>query len=266
MGAIYIPWLADASRATGYPVVEERGWRTRGNKSGGFRVVEGVAGHHTAGPKTGEYPCRNIILNGRTGLPGPLANLGLGRSGTIYVVAAGAANHAGYSAHEGFTNLNDEYIGIEAEDDGDGLWTPEQIDCYPRLVASLLSYMNRGSERYAGHKDIAIPLGRKPDPAGIDTGWMRLVVGEYLANKPSINKNYAPLPAPGGGEPLYRAIYDVDRKIIGLVGHNYFRWVNGDEWAAMKAGGCVMNPNAPDDVNHAEWDIIRYTVLSSERL
>lgn len=201
---IFVPWLADAARATGYPVVEERNWQTRGSGGAGMTKVEGVAGHHTAGPRLGEYPCRNIILSGRTGLPGPLANFGLGRSGTIYVVAAGRANHAGVSEWAGFSNLNGYFLGIEAEDDGDGTWTPEQRDCYPRLVASLLHYMRRPVSRYAGHKDIALPRGRKPDPAGIDTTWMRNKAGVYLANTASINRHYRPTvtPTPVKEEPV----------------------------------------------------------------
>lgn len=191
--SIYVPWLADAARMTGYPVVEEAGWRSRGRY--GFRVVEGVVGHHTAGPATGEYPCRSIILNGRSGLPGPLANFGLGRSGTIYVVAAGVANHAGDSAYAGFTDLNDEFLGIEAEDDGDGNWTSEQIDCYPRLVAACLYYMKRPATRYGGHKNVAIPTGRKVDPAGIDTAWMQSKVHHYLTYPNQIGKSSMPTDA-----------------------------------------------------------------------
>lgn len=188
---IYVPWLADAAKATGYPVVEEAGWRTRGR--GGFRVVEGVVGHHTAGPKTGEYPCRNIILRGHSTLPGPLANYGLGRSGTIYVVAAGVANHAGISSWAGYSNLNDEFIGIEAEDDGDGTWTEAQRDCYPRLVAAILMYLRRPVSRYAGHKDIA--PSRKIDPRGIDSNWMRSKANHYLVYPDQLRKG-APTPVP----------------------------------------------------------------------
>jgi len=169
----FVPWLADAARSTGYPVVEVAGWRTRGH--GGMRVVEGVVGHHTATSHraAGDYPSLGIVTNGRADLAGPLCNLGLGRSGTVYVVAAGCAYHAGASRWAGFTDLNDEFLGIEAESAGTGGWTPAQLDAYPKLVAALLRYMNRGADRYAGHKDVCLPVGRKIDPVGIDTNWMR---------------------------------------------------------------------------------------------
>lgn len=179
---IYVGWLLDAARATGYPVVEVAGWRTRGH--GGMRVVEGVVGHHTATPATapGDYPSLGIVTNGRSDLAGPLANYGLGRSGTIYVIAAGAAYHAGASRWAGYVDVNDELLGIEAESPGHGEWTAAQLDCYPKLVASILRYMSRGPDRYAGHKDVCVPVGRKTDPIGIDSGWMRATAQQHLTH------------------------------------------------------------------------------------
>jgi hypothetical protein len=170
---VYVPWLVDAARSTGYPVVEVPGWQTRGH--GGMRVVEGVVGHHTATADSapGEYPSLGIVTDGRADLAGPLCNLGLGRSGTIYVVAAGCAYHAGASRWLGFLDVNDEFLGIEAESAGTGTWTDAQRDAYPKLVAALLRYMSRGVDRYAGHKDVCLPVGRKIDPVGIDTTWLR---------------------------------------------------------------------------------------------
>lgn len=177
---VYVGWLADAARSTGYRVVEIAGWRTRGH--GPMRLVEVVVGHHTATPATapGDYPSLNVVTNGRAGLPGPLANFGLGRDGTIYVIAAGLSYHAGASRWAGYLDLNDEGIGIEAESDGTGRWTPQQLDCYPKLVAALLRYMSRGVDRYAAHRDVAVPTGRKPDPTGIDSAWMRSTAQQYL--------------------------------------------------------------------------------------
>lgn len=170
---MYVSWLLDAARSTGYRVVEISGWQSRGH--GGMRVVEGVVGHHTATSQSapGDYPSLGIVTNGRSDLAGPLANFGLGRDGTIYVIAAGLAYHAGASRWAGFTDLNDEFLGIEAESAGTGVWTDAQRDCYPKLVAALLRYMSRGVDRYAGHKDVCVPVGRKIDPVGIDTQWLR---------------------------------------------------------------------------------------------
>lgn len=176
MGNVWLTWAADAARnavrGTPYKVIEVAGWQTRGH--GGYRVVEGIVGHHTAtsDKAAGDYPSLNIVSNGRSDLPGPLCTYGLGRSGNIYVVAAGVAWHAGASAYGGFTDLNDEFAGVEAESAGLGGWTAAQRDSYPRLVGAFLSYIRRDASRYCSHRGCALPKGRKPDPTGIDDAWM----------------------------------------------------------------------------------------------
>lgn len=175
--AIYVSWLVDAARmaaqGTGKQVIVQSGWQSRGH--GGMRVVEGVVGHHTATSEAapGDYPSLNVVQNGRAGLSGPLSHYGLGRSGNIYVIAAGLCYHAGASAYAGFRDLNDEFLGIEAEDSGDGKWNAAQLFMYPRLVHACLHYMRRGVDRYASHRTVAVPAGRKTDPAGISDQWMR---------------------------------------------------------------------------------------------
>lgn len=187
---IYVPWLIDAARmataGTGRSVIVSPNWQTRGH--GGLRLLEFVIGHHTATPETagGDYPSLNVVQNGRAGLAGPLAQLGLGRSGNVYVIAAGLSYHAGASAYAGFVDLNDEAIGIEAEDSGDGRWTEAELFMYPRLVGAVLYYLRRGVDRYASHRTIAVPAGRKPDPAGITDTWMRDRASEFLAGGGSI--------------------------------------------------------------------------------
>lgn len=173
----YIPWLVDAARlavaGTGKQVIAEPGWQNRGH--GPMRVVEVVVGHHTGTPNTaaGDYPSLRIVRDGRADLAGPLAHYGLARSGNVSVIAAGLCYHAGASAYLGFTDLNDEAIGIEAESAGAGGWTGDQLLIYPRLVTACLQYMRRGVDRYASHRTIARPAGRKPDPTGIADDWMR---------------------------------------------------------------------------------------------
>lgn len=178
--SIWIPWLVDAARLTGYPVIEVAGWRTRGH--GGFRAVEGVVCHHTAdGP--GEYPSLRIVRDGRSDLPGPLCNYGLARSGAIYVVAAGVAWHAGASRWAGFTDLNDEFLGIEAESRGTvDDWTAAERDSYDRLCAAILYYARRGADRVAGHREVCLPAGRKIDPAYMDMAAMRGRVAAMLGD------------------------------------------------------------------------------------
>lgn len=180
MAGIYIPWLADAARLTGFPVVEVTNWRARGH--GGYRVVEGIVPHHTGGPATGEYPSLGVVRDGRPDLAGPLSAYGIGRSGTIYVIAAGVSWHAGASRWAGFTDLNDEFLGIEAESSGGGAWTAAQREVYPRLCAAALYYMRRDASRIGAHREVALPAGRKPDPTGIDMPTLRAQVATMLAD------------------------------------------------------------------------------------
>jgi hypothetical protein len=186
----YIPWLVDAARTavagTGRKVIVSPGWQTRGH--GPMRLVEVVAGHHTGTRNSapGDYPSLPVVRDGRAGLAGPLSQYGLGRSGDVYVIAAGRCYHAGASAFAGFTDLNDEAVGIEAESAGDGRWSDGQILIYPRLVGSCLFYLRRGTGRYASHRTIARPPGRKPDPTGISDEWMRQRAAAFLAGEDDV--------------------------------------------------------------------------------
>jgi N-acetyl-anhydromuramyl-L-alanine amidase AmpD len=130
-------------------------------------VVKGVICHHTAGAATGDHPSLELIEKGRVDLAGPLSQLFLARDGTFYVIAAGRCNHAGAGLWHGVTAGNSQMIGIEAENKGDGKdpWTPEQLEAYPKGVAALLAYIHADSSMAAGHKEYALPRGRKVDPS-----------------------------------------------------------------------------------------------------
>ena len=115
----------------------------------------------------GNMPSLRTLIDGRSDLPGPLAQLGLGRDGTFYVIAAGRCNHAGAGEWRGVTTGNSSFIGIEAENTGkhgDFPWPDVQINCYRRGVAAILQHIGCGSEFCAGHKEYALPKDRKNDP------------------------------------------------------------------------------------------------------
>src|SRR5262249_24887815 len=135
----------------GLKVAQQDGWRSRGR--GEMGDVRGVICHHTAGPSQGNMPSLGVITNGRPDLPGPLAQLGLGRDGTFYVVAAGRANHAGAGTWRGVATGNLSFIGIEAENTGlpaEG-WPPIQRDAYARGVAAILKRINAPVDMCCGH-------------------------------------------------------------------------------------------------------------------
>lgn len=159
-----LSWLADVLEDAGLKVAEQPGWRTRGRSEMG--AIKGVICHHTAGGASGNMPSLNIIVNGRADLPGPLSQLALGRDGTYYIVAAGRANHAGRGNWRGFTSGNSNFIGIEAENTGKASdpWPEVQLDAYRRGVAAILTHVGTNFMMCCGHKEYALPPGRKPDP------------------------------------------------------------------------------------------------------
>ncbi|HVQ08240.1 MAG TPA: N-acetylmuramoyl-L-alanine amidase [Allosphingosinicella sp.] len=157
-----LTWLADVLRGAGLKVAEQPGWRMRGR--GPMGHVRGIICHHTAGPKSGIMPSLSVLTNGRPGLDGPLSQLGLGRDGTWFVIAAGRANHAGVGAWKGITAGNMSFIGIEAENQGIPAdpWPAVQVSSYKRGCAAILRKIGAPVEMCIGHKEWA--PRRKIDP------------------------------------------------------------------------------------------------------
>jgi hypothetical protein len=160
--------LADILRNAGLDVIEVAGWKTRGH--GVMSSVKGILAHHTAGPATGDFPSLNVVRDGRPDLSGPLAHLGLGRSGTWYVIAAGRCYHAGSTIDDSIFG-NPNAIGIEAEgtgipstNTGHAYWPNVQYESYVRGVKALQAAYGVPTAHVLGHKEAAVPAGRKPDP------------------------------------------------------------------------------------------------------
>jgi hypothetical protein len=176
-------WLAGALRVAGCKVVELAGWQNRGRAEMG--TVKGVLCHHTAGSKSGNAPSLNLIVNGRPDLPGPLSHLHLARDGTFSVIAAGRCNHAGPGLWQGINSGNTNFIGIEAENAGDGSdpWPAVQMEAYARGVAAILKHINAPAIMCAGHKEYAQPKGRKIDPS-FDMVKFRQKVAAYMEGNP----------------------------------------------------------------------------------
>jgi hypothetical protein len=163
-------WLPQILRDAGMEVLEHAGWQNRGH--GDMGSVLGVLCHHTCGPLHGDLPDINVLVDGRPDLGGPLCNLGLGRSGKYYMIAAGKGWHAGRGNWQGVTDGNSHLIGIEAENAGTNdahghptdPWPDVQMDAYRRGVAAILKHAGASPSMCAGHKEYALPKGRKDDP------------------------------------------------------------------------------------------------------
>lgn len=109
----------DIMRGWNVPVAEVPGWQDRGRPWAFNPKV--LRNHWTAtGGYEYDYASLGIVRDGRSDLPGPLSQGGLGRhTGTFYMIAAGYSNDGGEGEWEGHTG-NGSGIGIEHENDGVG--------------------------------------------------------------------------------------------------------------------------------------------------
>lgn len=186
-----LTWLPTVLMDAGLKVSEVDGWANRGRGSMSSSV-KGVVCHHTVGRRTGNMPSLKTLKNGRSDLPGPLAQLGLGRDGTYYVIAAGRANHAGKGGWKGESG-NSRFIGIEAENTGYAKdephrgrvadpWPDVQLDAYKRGVAAILAKLEQDASWCCGHKEWR-PSG-KIDPHSIDMDEFRSDVAKLMGDDP----------------------------------------------------------------------------------
>jgi|SRR5215213_3510254 len=165
-----LTWLPDVLKNAGLKVSLVDGWETRG--LGDIGNVFGVICHHTGVKNASKLnmPTLKSLRDGRkaepglAALPGPLAQLGLGRDGTYFVIAAGRAAHAGKGSFRGVSG-NLRFIGIEAENGGtsNDPWPDIQLEAYHRGVAAILKRLGKDASFCCGHKEYA-PT-RKDDPS-----------------------------------------------------------------------------------------------------
>lgn len=161
--------LATALRGNAVDLSEVEGWRARGDDD--FAPI-GVIVHHTAGRDS-----LRICINGRPGIPGPLCQFLIAKSGKVHLIAAGRANHAGrgsgrvlYEVQHGIAptgtarerNLSDTedrgnyyFWGIEVENLGDGRdpYPPAQIEALMRVLVTLSRFSGLGPNAVIHHKE-----------------------------------------------------------------------------------------------------------------
>lgn len=147
-------------RSWGFRVKFESGWRTRGSS---YFDPKGFVDHHDVSPNSLNWGAYWTVVNGRSDLPGPLANFVLARDGQIAVIAAGRANHAGRGGWKGLSG-NSSVWGCEAAHTGSSRdpWPEAQLVAYRalNLAAEIVTRYDRIMT--CGHKEWA-PT-RKTDP------------------------------------------------------------------------------------------------------
>ncbi|CAN5537489.1 N-acetylmuramoyl-L-alanine amidase [soil metagenome] len=169
-------WLADVVRAEDVDVVEYPGWRRRGH--GDFKDIRGVMVHHTGS----ENASASSIAEGHPDLAGPLSQLHIARDGTVTVVAAGVAWHAGIGMYPWLpTDMGNWHtIGIECANSGTGPaaphrqnWPDTQYFALVRCCAAINRTLGHSAGRTIGHKEYAGRSQGKWDPGAIDMAVLR---------------------------------------------------------------------------------------------
>ena len=165
MAYVWQRWLADEYRKAGLKVVEIDGWKNRGRpaSTGNFDPRGAKTNHHT-GTKTSatnKAPTLRTVIEGRSDLPGPLAQKVIGFDGTVYVVAAGRCNHAGKVGKRGVTGMpygadgNALALGDEVDTNGTQVLNKEQRAALAKVNAVDLMHFDRGTSYAHRHQDIS---------------------------------------------------------------------------------------------------------------
>lgn len=195
-------WLK-ALRAEGVTdIVEMPGWRTNNrNQIKAFSDVHATMVHHTAGEGAG---LPSLLFNGRADLPGPLCHDYLTRTGRLYLVGNGRANHAGTVAANAYAAVRDEKsthpypdaaepldgnslsYGLECENSGtEGrAWPAAQYDVAVRVQAARCRFHGWGADSVWAHKEAT---RRKPVDPRLPMNDFRSAVAERLRHEPGWN-------------------------------------------------------------------------------
>lgn len=219
-------WLPEVLRRAGLTVREVPGWQTRSgpeDEDASTFVPRGVVIHETRSPRIASDADEiRVLVEGRVGLSGPIAQLYLGRGGVWHVVAAGLCHHVRTGWGGPFTGLgNSRLLGVEPAHtvsvDGSGrrleTWAQKrtQYVSYVKGVAAILRYT--GWPAPVGHKEHQ--PGDKPDPE-FDMGQFRRDVAHVLAGGSLDMEQTEPL-IMNKGKTVGNFMYDVHQLRAWLV-------------------------------------------------
>ncbi|MEU0001933.1 peptidoglycan-binding protein [Streptomyces microflavus] len=188
-----------ALRAEGLHVIEHRSWRTNNrNHKGPWGPTHGVMIHHTV--SAGSASSVELCYNGRSALPGPLCHGVIDKAGTVHLISAGRANHAGSGDgdvlqaviaeratlppdNEADTDGNRYFYGFEAVNLGDGKdpWPEAQLLAIERAAAAVCRAHGWSERSVIGHLEWQ---PGKVDPRGFTMTSMRTKIGARLDRDP----------------------------------------------------------------------------------
>ena len=157
---VELTWLPTALRDAGLQVEATPGWADRG-RPWAFDP-SGVLVHHTAFRATAAdpHPALDTVVDGRTGLRGPLCHLLIDRDAVCHVIAAGRANHAGEARSSGPMPAGDgnaSYVGIEIDYAPQEPYgqrpTAQQGEAAVRAAAVIVSRFGTGADHVRYHSE-----------------------------------------------------------------------------------------------------------------
>jgi hypothetical protein len=173
--------VAAALRARGVVVHFASGYQGRGNGSrwidNGYRPHGGIM-HHTASAYANALPgagIYNVLVNGRSDLPGPLCNSAGNQDGSVTIIAAGPANHAGAAGGSwarpfpDTSDFNRRVWGHEICYPGVSPMRDAQYNTMVILGQVLCQLLGRGPEWIRGHYETSIT--GKWDPGFAEGRW-----------------------------------------------------------------------------------------------
>lgn len=210
-----------------------RGWRfhDRDDETGKpFGPVHGLMIHHT-GDDAPDYVDRNIIWEGRAGLPGPLAHWGGNDDGVIDLHSIGRANHAGggdpfvlqqviaesyakyprpprfHTGSPGAFDGNDVFYGIECYYSGKQMMTAKQYNSVVLLGAAVCDFHGWTAKSVIGHKEWS---NWKVDPGSVDMHQLRSDIDEALHLGPPSKRERKPTRVTKAAELIDQALGILD--------------------------------------------------------
>jgi N-acetyl-anhydromuramyl-L-alanine amidase AmpD len=116
----------------------------------------------------------------------------ISKAGIIYQLVPDmlAAWHAGRARWHGVTAINNCSLGIELENDNTGHdpYPPQQLAAAHWLCQEKIARYNIERADVVRHLDIAVPQGRKTDPAGLP--WPAFADSLYMDSPPVVGTHY----------------------------------------------------------------------------
>jgi hypothetical protein len=179
-------------------VVTLSGYATR-TRPGVFEP-NGIMLHHTGSSDSATSAAEELVLvNGRSDLPGPLCQLAIRDDGTVVLVAAGRANHAGRGSgttlakvvSENYagelkpgsddTDGNAHFYGCEIEYSGSKPPTKAAYDAAVLMCAAICDAHGWTAQSVSSHREWT---RRKVDPGKVDMAAFRKDVAAALKKGP----------------------------------------------------------------------------------